>query len=427
MQAQYDCIIVGGGISGLCMAKFILQKHPSWCIAVAERYKGFGGRTYSYSHNDVMWEMGAGRIYKDHVHTMKLIHDYGLTWIPIPDSVDYKPFPGGMSIENPFPILSKIYIQPLQYLSPDILRNSTIESLMKQLYGPLQTKEILSYFAYRSEVTTMRADLALESLLTGNLSTHSGYGIIKEGFSELIQRMKDDLEKKGCNFLPRHYLRDLQAVKGSESTATDCSFEFGYPESSNGSIILRAKKAVVLALHKDAVAELKVFRGWKTLEHIQTTPLLRVYGQFKKPWFATMKHTVTPGPLRYIIPLNPQQGTIMLSYTDNDDTKVYNRIYNNEGEKGLQRRIMKDIRALFPELVVDDPELFKVFYWATGTSYWTPGNYSPEVLSLDSIHPLPKVVPNVWLCGESWSTCQAWVEGAIKQTILCHKQLERTL
>jgi monoamine oxidase len=88
---------------------------------------------------------------------------------------------------------------------------------------------------------------------------------------------------------------------------------------------------------------------------------------------------------------------------------------------------MKDIRALFPDLVVDDPQLFKVFYWATGTTYWNPGNYSPEVLSQSSVHPLPKVLPNVWLCGESWSTCQAWVEGAVKQTILCHKELERTL
>jgi hypothetical protein len=427
MQAQYDCIIVGGGISGMCMAKYILQKHPKWCIAVAERYKGLGGRTYSYTHNDITWEMGAGRVYKDHVHTMKLIHEYGLTWMPISDYVEYKAGRGIMSIENPFPVLSKVYIQPLQELSADILRNSTIETLMKQVYGPLKSKEILSYFPYRSEVTTMRADLALASILTGNLSTHSGYGIIKEGFSELILRMKLDLEKKGCNFLPRHYLRDLQAVKGSESTATDCTFDFGYPESSHGSILLRAKKAVVLALHKDAVAELKMFRGWKTLDYLQTTPLLRIYGQFKKPWFTTIKHTVTPGPLRYIIPLNPQQGTIMLSYTDNDDTKVYNRIYNNEGEKGLQKRIMKDIRALFPELVVDDPQLFKVFYWATGTTYWTPGNYSPEVLSQSSVHPLPKVLPNVWLCGESWSTCQAWVEGAVKQTILCHKELERTL
>ena len=82
-MASYDIIIVGGGIAGLYSALELRKKYPSYSIAVAERYKGLGGRTYSYSppgFPGVTWEMGAGRVHKDHKMTMKLLKEYGKQW-----------------------------------------------------------------------------------------------------------------------------------------------------------------------------------------------------------------------------------------------------------------------------------------------------------------------------------------------------------
>ena len=75
---DYDCLVVGAGISGLFSAREILKKHPNWKVGLAERYKGVGGRTHTYTHGNNRWEAGAGRVHKNHKHTMDLIKFYGL-------------------------------------------------------------------------------------------------------------------------------------------------------------------------------------------------------------------------------------------------------------------------------------------------------------------------------------------------------------
>jgi hypothetical protein len=57
----YDCIIIGGGISGFYCALELQRKNPKWSIAILEKYKGIGGRTYTYKPRDfpgIQWERG---------------------------------------------------------------------------------------------------------------------------------------------------------------------------------------------------------------------------------------------------------------------------------------------------------------------------------------------------------------------------------
>jgi hypothetical protein len=425
LHAYYDSIVVGAGISGLVAALTLSKQHPTWSIALAERYKGFGGRTYSYTPEefpDVHWEMGAGRIHKSHTLTLALLKTYGLTWIPIGSDLYYKECGSSPIVVNSFESeLVPLYIQPLSSLEPSILATHTLASLMNKMYGSKKTKEVLDYFPYRAEVYTLRADLGLKAFLGGEMSGHSGYGIVKEGFSALVAKLKDSLEASGCTLLPRHQL--LTLTQGP-SGATDLTFRYGYDE---GQITLRAGKAVVLALHKDAVSSLPPFRGWKTLGHLETKPLLRTYMIFdvsKGPvWFSDLGRIVTPERPRYILPMDPSKGTIMISYTDSFDTEPYNKYKN---DKDLEKAILKDIRALFPDRSIPNPVFFRSHPWSTGATYWLPGSYTPENESTASIHPLPSKLPNVWLCGESWCLRQAWVEGALEQTHQCLQQMKKT-
>ena len=428
---QYDMIIVGAGIAGLFCAREVLKKHPTWRVALAERYKGLGGRTYSYhppGFPGVSWEMGAGRVHKNHKMLMRLIKEYGLTWVPIPAGIHFQQAPGLVPEPNPFERLYiPLYFQPLAFLNSSILETHTLDDLLKKVYGAEKTAEILAPFPYRGEITTLRADLALAEFLGGGeMSSHEGYGIIKEGFSELITRMKADIEKRGCTILQRHRLLNFQRGAGGSVTL---EFEFGYSNDpkSSGKIQLRAEKGVILALHKDAVAELPPFHRWKTLDRLKTQPLLRIYAVFPtiagKSWFAGFSRIVTPERPRYIIPINPSKGVIMISYTDADDTAEYMHIQKKGGDKALEKVVVKDIRRLFPSLEIPQPLDFHSHPWSTGATYWLPGTYSPFKESAVACHPLPAAFPTVWLCGESWSTRQAWVEGALEHAAMCLKQI----
>lgn len=428
MHAEYDIIIVGAGISGLYVARELLKRYPGLSIALAERYKGLGGRTYSYfppGFEGIHWEMGAGRIHKNHTLLMKLIKEYNLTWIPIGEDISYKQSPDSPIIKNEF---VPVYIKPLEKLSETILGSHTIQELMVALYGKSKTREILSYFPYRAEVTTLRADLALKEFLKGGeMSSHKGYGVLAEGFSELVERLRADIESRGCTILQKHRLLNLERADGG---ATDLEFEFGYKEDPNtsGKITLRAKRSVVLALHKDAISEIPAFHDWKILEHLKCEPLLRTYAIFPtrggKSWFTGMSRIVTPERPRYILPMNSSNGTIMISYTDADDTKDYITLQEKKGDKALEKQILEDVRNLFPKLEIPNPLFFRSHPWITGATYWLPGNYSPLRESQKSVHPLPSKLPKVWLCGESWSLKQAWVEGALEQAELCLKKIK---
>jgi len=429
---EYDIIVVGAGISGLYSARQLARQYPTLKIALAEKYKGLGGRTYSYTpprHPDITWEMGAGRIRKDHKLVMDLIKEYGLNWVPIGTGISFKKSGSSPMEANVFESVGiPVYFQPLSFLNKSAQENYTIQELLEEIHGILKTREILTEFPYRAEVSVLRADLALAGFLgNGEMANHEGYGVLAEGFSELVRRMREELEKRGVAILQKHELVDFKDAGGG---ATDLHFKFGYdePGKPHGEIVLRATRAVVLALHKDAVARLPPFKGWKTLERLQTAPLLRTYAIFPKRggkvWFDGMNRIVTPERPRYILPIDSEKGVIMISYTDADDTREYMRIQKHHGDRALEKAIMKDIRTLFPGLYIPNPTFFRSHPWETGATYWLPGNYNPWLASEGACRPFGG---SVWLCGESWSLRQAWVEGALEHTELMLGKLKKEL
>jgi hypothetical protein len=147
-------------------------------------------------------------------------------------------------------------------------------------------------------------------------------------------------------------------------------------------------------------------------------PLLRTYAIFPAPagvpWFNGMSSMITDEKLRYIIPINPKQGTIMTSYTDDDDTKPWVKILHNDGEKALGKSIVKDLRSLMRNTEIPDPLYFKAHLWTKGCTYWLPGLYKPEVMSEKVMNPLPGMWQGLYVCGESFSLRQAWMEGALE-------------
>lgn len=147
-------------------------------------------------------------------------------------------------------------------------------------------------------------------------------------------------------------------------------------------------------------------------------PLIRTYGVFpvkgKTSWFSGLPKVVTGNPVRYFIPIDASKGIAMVSYTDADDAFRMIQILDSKGEKALGAFILKNLRTLFPSRKIPDYLFFKSHPWTYGCSYWTPGSYSVEEMSVQALHPDPSTMPSVYLCGESFSLRQAWMEGAIE-------------
>jgi hypothetical protein len=399
-KAAYDCIIVGGGISGLYAALKLQKRHPSWSIAILEKYEGLGGRTFTYHTHGTHWEAGAGRICECQYKIIGLVHKYGLHLSKIPKEKSIF-----NSVNIPF------FIEPLQLLPQDLLETHTLFDLLEDIYGS-KAKEIVEPFPYWAEIYSLRADLALKTFLHSELSHDHTFFVINEGFGAVIKNMRAEFEDKGGEVLVK---MAVEGVERGDGSSTDLQVAF-----DKDKIKLRANKVCLMALDVDSVRNIRGLSDLPVLKKLKMSPLLRIYAIFPKPW--TLGRVVTGERIRYIIPIQPEKGIVMISYTDGDDTKAYAKLIGSD--LALKKAVMADVRALFPDEKIADPNFIKAHYWPSGCTYWQPGHYDPYKESLAACHPLSTSLPGLFMCGESFSTRQTWVEGALDHTDICLAKIE---
>jgi monoamine oxidase len=172
-------------------------------------------------------------------------------------------------------------------------------------------------------------------------------------------------------------------------------------------------KTCVLAIPSAAIQKLNkdVTRRIPALPHLAMKPLVRMYAVFKdKEWLKDLHKIVCDSKIRYVIPISAESGVIMISYTDGEDASYWIRFQQKHGDKAVQNAIMKEIRKLLPDKDIGEPTEFVIHPWSNGCTYWLPGTYDPEKILKESMNP----APGLFICGESFSMRQAWVEGALE-------------
>jgi hypothetical protein len=420
-----DILIVGAGLAGLHCALRLSHAYPRLRITIAEAYNYTGGRVVTYHPKGlgrgIHWENGAGRIHSSHRLVSAYVKSYGLTSIPLSQITQFRPRSNpGKPESDSWPSLAALLVASLERLPPRILASHTVSELLDKVSGLERSKSIQGHFAYRAELSTLRADLALESL-RNEMGDDDGFYVVKEGLSALINRMIDDLKSRGVKLLLGHRLTNVPVDKHP----LELSFQIRSPKQAKAQAPAYTHitcQTAILALHSEALRGVSPFARLPLLTHIKMEPLLRTYGIFPtregRSWFSEIPKTITDGPLRFVIPVNPAKGVLMTSYTDAQDTKPWTDLLTAKGDRALEQAIVHDLRILFPERKIPNPLFFKAHPWSEGCSYWLPGNYNPAVASEKILQPLPMRFPRLFVCGESYSLKQCWMEGALEHAEL---------
>ena len=396
---MHDVIIVGGGIAGLRVGIGLLCEHPEADVLILEKYDYMGGRVVSYRKGGNQWEIGAGRVSTSHARVLDLIDRYRLTWTDMAESAEWRGH--GQIRSDQFAELARLYLDPLRRLGTSVLRTCTIGELLVRIHGQKRTRRFIEQFPYWSEIHTLRADLALDSFAE-EMESWSGFGTCREGLGAILRGMVREFKSLGGRVEVNREVVDIIGSAHAEHVLC----------KDGGEYIART---VVLALHRDAVASMSHLKTWHVLRHLRMTPLLRMYAVFPrnadgKVRFADVPKTVTDSRLRFVIPIDPKKGTIMISYTDGDDARYWMNMKSKRGADAVREEVMTEIRRVFSECDIPDPIEFKLYPWYSGCTYWLPGNYNVDRMSTEALC----IRPSLFCCGESFSRRQAWMEGALE-------------
>ena len=129
-MATLDYAIVGGGISGLYVARELAKRHTHAKISVFEKYRVLGGRILTFHDKQFQWEEGAGRIHSSHTLTRDLIKEYGLHEIPISDKTGWVKTYGSDLLPNPFEASLRGWLPQVQMLPDEILGTDSLYEIL---------------------------------------------------------------------------------------------------------------------------------------------------------------------------------------------------------------------------------------------------------------------------------------------------------
>ena len=402
-------VIVGAGIAGLWLAeKMVAAGVPPTSIQILEKYNYIGGRIVSHPDG---YEIGAGRIHHSHRRILALIRKAGQDITPIASRLGWHAAPARDGapvpiVTNMFDVIFAVAIEPLlNRLPAATTATHTVRQLLTKTIGPAATDDLLEKYPYRAETEMLRADIALQALSAdGEMGSNAGFYTVRGGLGGVVRKMADALRAAGVSIKLNTTVQNVRPLLDAGGYRVFHTGQHG-PSHTDAA-------RVILATHISAIRAFRSIRSAfaPVLRHLTMEPLTRIYARYPTPaWFADLPKLVTPGPLRYVIPINPATGLIMISYTDARDTGTWHGLRGG----ALTSAIQAAVRAEFPDRIIPEPLWVRAYEWHDGCTYWRPGNYDPQAIAAAAR--APPSLPGLYCCGESLSVGrQAWIEGALE-------------
>ena len=404
---MYDYVIIGGGISGLYNYYKMINKYPNYKIKLLEKEHHFGGRilqcNYKFLNHNYSFPAGAARFNVHHKKVISLMKEFKLLdlrkdkgSIPNVEFIDSKnEFPNSFQNENGFHYIKKV-IKISSNISDEHLINYTFEEFCKKYLKPVEVEFILKSCGYSGQLHNMNMKDAVHLFKYG-ISTDIKFWGGK--YHLLINELVKYLKKHNASLSLNSNVKDISYDYNKDSYRVHCNDSRIY------------SKNIVLCTPKDALLKFKLLKPIHCIldQSISTKSLCRTYAIFNPndEWYKNIKTKITTNnQLRHIIPMDPKNGLVMISYTDYKYTDYWYNLKNNQSK--LKNAVVSLVKETF-KIDIDPPLKVIVCYWKSGVAYWNKGLDSKEVSNF-LINPMP----NIYICGENYSTNQSWVEGALE-------------
>ena len=213
--------------------------------------------------------------------------------------------------------------------------------------------------------------------------------------------MKQDFVHHGGKIKLNHMLSNLELINKS--------FKCNFKRLEH--TITTSSDNVILAcdgLNIQKMRFLKHFKIDSLTQSVKVEPLFRIYAVYNKAWFKDLPKIVTNEKIKYIIPINEKTGLIMISYTDGKNARYWYKM----SEKEQKHELTTQLNKIFPDKKISQPKHIFNHYWETGASYWKP-SYNSDKLKIKMLKPTKH---NLFICGDSFSSRQAWIEGALESS-----------
>jgi len=397
---DYDIIIVGGGISGLFTA-YKLSKTDKRILLI-DSGEELGGRIHTIYKTKFYYECGAARFHKKHTKFITLINELGLKSkiVPLPKKVDYflrnkdnsynYNTPENLNLKD----LLREAIEQKDELNKRQLMNITFFQYLMAIYDSETVQFIKDSFGYDSEIMNLNAHAAIK-MFKHDLLSDDDYYTLDGGLSQIVEYLELKLKLKENVFIKK---KTNVVNIDDKKVITENGDKFNCDH-------------LILTVPSEKLKSYEYFNEKLSFDSVRPMKLLRIYAKYptKDLWFKGMKRTITDNYIRHIIPINEEEGVIMISYTDDIYAEMWNRYYNIS-ENFLVTMLHKEIKNIFG-VEPPKPEFLSFHYWENGIHVWDTGFDMDEEYS-KMIKPFND--KEIYICGESFSKKQGWIEGSLE-------------
>jgi cytochrome b involved in lipid metabolism len=302
-----------------------------------------------------------------------------------------------------------------------------LSELIKKYVSLSFFQKVESVFEYSSDLNEFNAYDAIE-YFKHDYNNETKFFTLYGGLEQIIENMLDLIKKTKSYKSKNITLLNLSNVENITKINNNL-YKIVVNNYNKSKVYNVYSNYVICAIPKQSLEKFDLFKPiLRDLNSINSINLLRIFEIYNKTneevWFKNIEKTITNSEVQFVIPINPNNGLIMSSYSDCANARFWNLLRAKKGIQFVKNKLNIKLNQLFSiyNIKVPPSKYIKMYFWDAGVACWKK-NVDSDNLSSKLLNPCP----NVFIIGENYSKYQAWCEGALMTSENCISKLTNTL